>query len=55
MSKQFEQTEAAKPEEATAESAAAKKRIDRVANDAAGKATKTVKKYDNEGPTIFSK
>jgi len=55
MPEQFEPTEAGKPEEVTAEDAAAKKRIDRVANEAAGKSTKTVKKYDNKGPTIFSK
>ena len=55
MPEQFEPTETAKPEEVTAEDAAAKKRIERVANDAAGKSTKTVKKYDKQGPTIFSK
>jgi hypothetical protein len=55
MPEQFDQTEAVKPEEVPAEDAAAKKRIERVANDAAGKSTRTVKKYDREGPTIISK
>ena len=55
MPEQIEQTEAAKPEEVTAENAAEKKRIENMANVAAGKSTKTVKKYDNQGPTIFSK
>lgn len=54
MPDQIEPTEAAKPEEVTAEDAA-KKRIERIANDAAGKSIKTVKKYDKQGPTIFSK
>jgi hypothetical protein len=54
MPEQIKQTEAVKPEEVTAEDAAAKKRIDRVANEAAGKSTKTVQKYDKRH-TIISK
>lgn len=54
MPEQTEQKEAVKPEEVTAEDAAAKKRIDRVADEAAGKSTKTVQKYDNRR-TIISK
>lgn len=55
MQEQSEPTEGVKPEEVTAENAATTKRIENVANTAAGKSTRTVKKYDNQGPTIFSK
>jgi hypothetical protein len=55
MPEQSDRTEAVKPEAMPAEDAAAKKKIERVANAAAGKSTRTVKKYDREGPTIISK
>ena len=55
MSEPIEKTEAAKPEEVAAEDVAANRRIEQVANEAAGKSIRTVKKYDNQGPTIFSK
>ena len=46
MPKQFENPEAAKLEEETISDASAEKRIERVAETAAEKASKTEKRYD---------
>jgi hypothetical protein len=54
MPKQFENPEARKLEDETVSDAAAEKRIDRVAEKAAGKAAKTEQSYDQDH-TIFSK
>jgi hypothetical protein len=54
MPKQFENPEAGKLEDETVLDAAAGKRIDRVAEKAAGKAAKTEQSYDQDH-TIFSK
>ena len=48
MPEQFEHTEVVKPQDVTEQEAAAKKRIDRVADEAARKSTKTVQKYDKD-------
>jgi hypothetical protein len=48
MPKQFENPEAAKLENETVSDANAEKRIDRVAEKAAGKATQTVQKFDKD-------
>jgi hypothetical protein len=53
MSKQFENAEATKLENETVTDATAEKKINRVAEKAAEKASKTVKEYD-EGHTIIS-
>jgi hypothetical protein len=48
MAKQFENAEATKLEDETASDATAEKRIDRVAEKAAEKASKTEKNYDKK-------
>jgi len=53
MAEQIEHAEPTNPEESISDEAAAQKRIDQIANDAATKSTKTVQKYD-KGHTIFS-
>jgi hypothetical protein len=53
MPEQFENPEAEKIEDETVSDPTAEKRIDRVAEKAAEKASKTVKKYDGDH-TIFS-
>ena len=52
MPKQFESQEATKLEDQTVSDATAEKRIDRVAEKAAEKASKTVKNYDKEHTII---
>jgi hypothetical protein len=54
MPEQFENPEATKLEDETVSDAAAEKRIDRVAEKAAEKASHTVQNYDKDH-TIFSK
>jgi len=54
MAEQFENQEAAKLEDETASDATAEKRIERVAEKAAEKSTKTEQHYD-ENHAIFSK
>jgi hypothetical protein len=54
MPEQFENPEATKLEDETASNLTAKERIDRAAEEAAERASKTVKSYD-KGHTIFSK
>ncbi len=54
MKQQFENQEANKQKDKTDSDAAAEKRIDRVAEKAAGKATKEEQLYDANNP-IFSK
>ena len=54
MPKQFENQEEAKLEEATVSDATAEKRVDQVAEKAAGKSAVTEQHYD-EGHPIFSK
>jgi hypothetical protein len=54
MPKQFENPQAAKVEDETVSDASAEKKIERVAEKAAVKATKTEQQYD-KSHTIFSK
>jgi hypothetical protein len=54
MPKQFENQEETKLEDATISDATAEKRINRVAEKAADKATKTEQLYEKDNP-IFSK
>ena len=54
MPEQFENQKATKLEDETVSNAAAEKRIVRVAEKAAGKATKAEQVYDKDNP-IFSK
>ncbi|MGB8028506.1 MAG: hypothetical protein WCF30_02475 [Terracidiphilus sp.] len=54
MTEQFQNQEATKLEDETVSDATAEKRVDRVAEKAAEKSTKTVQHYDEEHP-IFSK
>jgi hypothetical protein len=54
MPEQFENPEATKLEDETVSNATAKTRIDRVAEEAAEKASQTVKSYDKEH-SVFSK
>jgi hypothetical protein len=54
MPEQFENPEVTKVEEETASDASGEKRIERVAEKAAEKATKTERQYDKSHP-IFSK
>ena len=52
MPKQFENQEAAEPEEETVSDATEEKRIDRVAEKAAEKSIHTVQKYDKDHTII---
>jgi hypothetical protein len=52
MPKQFENSQATKLENETVSDATAEKKIDRVAEKAAEKASKTVKDYDKEHTLI---
>jgi hypothetical protein len=52
MPQQFENPQAAEPEEETVSDATAEKRIDRVADKAAEKSTHTVQKYDKDHTII---
>ena len=54
MPEQFENSEATKPEDETISDATAEKRIERVADKAAEKSTKTEQRYDRDH-SIFSK
>jgi len=54
MPEQFENSEATKLEDETVSDATAKMKIDRIAEEAAEKASRTVESYD-EDHTIFSK
>jgi hypothetical protein len=54
MPEQFENSEATKLEDETTSDATAEKRIERVADKAAEKSTKTEQRYDR-GHEIFSK
>ena len=54
MPEQFENQEVTKLEDETASDATAEKRIERVAEKAAEKSTKTEQRYDRDQP-IFSK
>jgi hypothetical protein len=54
MPEQFENSETKKPEDETISDATAEKRIERVADKAAEKSTKTEQRYDSDH-NIFSK
>lgn len=56
MPNEFQIAETAKPEDVKApESAADKKKIEHIADEAANKAAKTVQKYDKQNSNLFTK
>ncbi|MGD0737006.1 MAG: hypothetical protein ABR976_17880 [Terracidiphilus sp.] len=55
MAEQFENKEETRLEEDTATDATAQEKINRVANKAAEKSTKTVQHYDKENSVPFTK
>jgi hypothetical protein len=53
MAEQFENPEVTKVEDETVSDASAQKRIERVAEKAAGKASRTEDSYDHESTDLF--